>query len=259
MSKFTWTELSLKWANGSTFTPNFIEACSVKVGVDVHIVFGGERKVNGTKLSGRQVVKINTTNQLATELQPLTHGRVSHDCQLLNKSIVLVAGGLAKKEGDPSEVLSDELYNITSQEVVKVLDSQHSLRRIQHAMTKIEDRIWALGGRDSNNNTPSTIVEFNQTTNSWNEIPQQLHSSNTSQLVVTEFPTSAIDCVPECSCGIANKKGRIFGGSEAEVRNIPSQLKALFSRPGLTPGLLQFCGMKTPKRAISTARVRRCW
>ena len=141
----------------------------------------------------------------------------------------------------------------------KVLDSQQSLRRIQHAMTKIEDRIWALGGRDSNNNTPSTIVEFNQTTNSWNEIPQQLHSSNTSQLVVTEFPTSAIDCVPECSCGIANKKGRIFGGSEAEVRNIPSQLKALFSRQALTPGLLQFCGMKTPKRAISTARVRRCW
>ena len=116
------------------------------------------------------------------------------------------------------DVLPDELYDITSQEVVKVLDSQYSLRRIQHAMTKIEDRIWALGGRDSNNNTPSTIVEFNQTTNSWNEIPQQLHSSNTSQVVVTEFPTSAIDCVPECSCGIANKKGRIFGGSEAEVR-----------------------------------------
>ena len=114
----------------------------------------------------------------------------------------------------------DELYDILSQTVVKVLDPQHSLRRIQHAMAKIEDRIWALGGRDSNDNAPSKIAEFNPTTNSWDELAQELHSSNTSELVVTEFPTSALDCVPECTCGIPNRKERIFGGSEAEVRNI---------------------------------------
>ena len=87
-------------------------------------------------------------------------------------------------------------------------------------MTKIEDRIWALGGRDSNNTAPSKIVEFNATTNSWDEIAQELHSTNTSQLAVTAFPTSAIDCVSECRCGIANQKRRVSGGSEAEVGNI---------------------------------------
>ena len=220
LSKFTWTELSLKWDNGSKYTPAFADACSVKLGVDVHIIFGGEKKVNGQKISVRQVVKINTTNLIATEFNPLTYGRVSHDCQLLNKSIVLVSGGLAQKGSDPWEVLPDELYNITSQKVVKVLDSQHSLRRIQHAMTKIEDRIWALGGRDSKNDAPSTIAEFNPTTNSWQELPQELHSTNRSQLVVTTFPTSAIDCVPECRCGIAKRKKRIYGGSEAKVRNV---------------------------------------
>ena len=87
-------------------------------------------------------------------------------------------------------------------------------------MVKIEDRIWALGGRDSNDNAPSKIAEFNTTTNSWNELAQELQSSSTSELVVTPFPVSALDCVPQCQCGIANRNGRIFGGSETEVRNI---------------------------------------
>ena len=210
----------------------------------------GKKKLGGQKISGRQVVKINTTNHIATEFQPLTHSRVSHDCQLLNKNLVLVSGGLAQRGGDPSEVLPDELYNITSQEVVKVLDLQQSLQRIQHSMIKIEDRVWALGGIDSNNNTPSKIAEFNPTTNSWEEIPQELHSTNTSELVVTEFPTSAIDCVPECSCGKANRNERIYGGSEAEVRNFFVNLLSPFSRPMLTPGLLHFCGTKTSKQIL---------
>ena len=153
-------------------------------------------------------------------MAPMIHTRVSHSCQLVNKSVVLVSGGIAQKGADPSEALPDELYNITSQEVVKVLDPQQSLQRIQHAMIKIEDRIWALGGIDSNNTLPSKIEEFNPTTNSWDELAQELRSSNTSELILTSFPTSSLDCVPECSCGIANKKGRIFGGSEAEVRDV---------------------------------------
>ena len=219
LSKFTWTELSLKWENGSKYIPNFAAACSVKLGVDVHIVIGGEGTVDGQQVSGRQVVKLNTTNLIATELNPITHGRVSHDCELLNQSVILVSGGLAQKGANPSEVLPDELYNIISQKV-KVLDSQQSLKRIQHAMTKIEDRIWALGGRDSNNSATSKIAEFNSTTNSWDELAQELSSTNTSELLATSFPLASLDCVPQCSCGIADKKGRIFGGSESEVRNI---------------------------------------
>merc|ERR1719234_278831 len=136
LSKFTWTELSLKWENGSKYIPSIIGACSVKLAVDVHIIFGGARDINGLKVSGRKVVKINTTKELALELNPLTHSRVSHDCQLLNSTFVLVSGGLAQRGGSPSEVLPDEIYNITSQEV-KVLDWSQSLRRIQHAMIKV--------------------------------------------------------------------------------------------------------------------------
>ena len=189
LSKFTWTELSLKWQNGSAFTPDFIDACSVKLGVDVHIIFGGKRKVNGQSIGGRQVVKINTNEDVAQEMNSLTFSRVSHDCKLLNRSVVLVSGGLAQQGEDQSEVLPDELYNITSSgEVIKVLDLEQSLGRTQHAMVRLGDRIWALGGRDSNDNAPSKIAEFDSTTNSWNELAQELQSSSTSELVVTPFP-----------------------------------------------------------------------
>ena len=215
LSKFTWTEVRMKWENGTKYTADVANACSVKLGVDVHIIFGGELNA---QISGRQVVKINTTEQKVYEMAPLTHMRASHDCQLLNESIVLVSGGFPQ-EGEYTSKMPDELYNLTSQEVVKVLDLQQSLRRTKHAMVKMGDRILAFGGRDSNNNVSSKIAEFNTTTNAWNELTQELHSTNTSDLVVTPFPASALDCIPECSCGTTSRKGRIFGGIEAEVKN----------------------------------------
>ena len=215
LSKFTWTEFSLHWQNGSKFNPDFLASCAVKVGVDVHIIFGGEGKINNQRVSGRQVVKINTTQQVAVQMKPMSRKRMSHACQLLNSSVVLLSGGL-----DQDVIQSDELYNITSEEVVKLLDPSQSLQRAQHALIRVEDRILGLGGIDSRNNAPSKIAEFDPTTNAWNELTQELHSTNTSEVFVTSFPHSSLDCVPECRCGIANK-GRVFGGSEAEVRNIP--------------------------------------
>ena len=186
----------------------------MKIGVDVHIIFGGERKINDQRTSRRQVVKINTTQQVVFKMKPMNRSRMSHGCQLLNSSVVLLSGGL-----DQDVIQPDELYNITSEEVVKLLDPEQSLQRAQHAMIRVGDRILALGGIDANNNAPSKIAEFNTTTNAWNELAQELHSTNTSELVATPFPTSSLDCLHECRCGIANKKERIFGGSEAEVRN----------------------------------------
>ena len=122
---------------------------------------------------------------------------------------------------------------------MKLLDPEQSLRRAQHAMIRVGDRILALGGVAANYNAPSKIAEFSTTTNMWNELTQELHSTNTSELVATPFPTSSLDCVPECQCGIANRKERIFGGSEAEVvRSICGllQFKASLFRPMLTPG-----------------------
>ena len=215
LSKFTWTGLPLLWQNGSKFNPDLFGSCSVKLGVDVHIVFGGARSVNNQQISGRQVVKINTTQLVAVEMNPMNYPRMSHACQLLTSSVVLLSGGLAQ-----SEIQPDELYDINSEEVVQILDSEESLGRKGHAIIRIADRVLAFGGSDSSNNTPSKIAEFSRTTNTWNELNQELHSSNTSELLVTPFPPSSLDCVPQCRCGVADGKQRIFGGSEAEVRSI---------------------------------------
>ena len=85
-------------------------------------------------------------------------------------------------------------------------------------MIRVGQRILALGGIDANNEAPSKIAEFDPTTNAWIELNQELHSTNTTELIATPFPVASLDCVPDCRCGIANKKERIFGGSEAEVR-----------------------------------------
>ena len=215
LSKFTWTEFSLHWQNGSKFSLDFVASCAVKIGVDVHIIFGGERKINNQRISGRQVVKIDTTQQVAIEMKPMRRKRMSHGCQLLNRSVVLLSGGLYQ-----SKIQPDELYNITSEEVVKVLSYKQSLRRAQHAMIRIGDRVLAFGGIDSKNNAPSRVKEFNTATTAWDKHNQKLHSTNTSEVLVAPFPVFSLDCVPECRCGIANRKGRIFGGIEAEVGSI---------------------------------------
>ena len=215
LSKFTWTGLSLHWENGSNFKPDLFGSCAVKLGVDVHIILGGARNIQNEQISGRQVVKINTTQQVVYEMKPIKHARVSHACQMLNNSVVLLSGGL-----DQSHIQPDELYNTTSEEVLKVLDLDESLGRTGHAIIRIADQVLAFGGRDSNSNVASKIAEFKMATDSWNELSQGLHSTNTSELVVTPFPISSIDCVPECQCGIVNKKERIFGGNDAQVGKI---------------------------------------
>ena len=236
LSKFTWTELSLKWKNGTKYIPDFVNACSVKLDVDIHIIFGGEGQATNQQINGRQVVKIDTTQEIAEELNSLTYSRVSHDCQLLNNSIVLLSGGLPQYGRDTSKILPDELYDITSEEVVKVLDQQQSLGRTQHAMIRIGYRILAFGGRDSNNDAPSKIAEFNPTTYSWKDFGQELHSTNTTELIVTPFPVASLDCVPQCRCGIANKTRRIFGGNETEVRTTsPVFINLTFSQANAYP------------------------
>ena len=173
-----------------------------------------------------------------------------------------MSGGLAQRGTDLSEVLPDELYNITAStgEVIKVIELEQSLGRIEHAMIKTEDQILAFGGRDSNDNVPSKIEEFNTTTNSWHDLNQELHSTNTSELVVTPFPVSSLDCVAPCQCGIANSAARIFGGNEAEVRITSSlhQVKPCF-RLILTRGLLRFYVMRTLYLTTSIRSVQLCW
>ena len=69
-------------------------SCAVKLDVDLHIIFGGERKVNDKRISGSQVVKINTTEEIAYEMKMTSRKRAFHGCALLNSSVVLLSGGL---------------------------------------------------------------------------------------------------------------------------------------------------------------------
>ena len=102
LSKYTWTELSLFWDNGTKFSPNMIDSCNIKVGADLHLIFGGaEDKRNDQQgHGGRQVVKINTTEEIAVEFKPMRLNRFSHSCQRLTQDIVLVSGGISH-EGEP--------------------------------------------------------------------------------------------------------------------------------------------------------------
>ena len=78
--------------------------------------------------------------------------------------------------------------------------------------------IYALGGIMSDGSATSTIEFFNTTSLSWHRHNATLTFEDTTKLVVTPFPTSSIDCVTDCQCGIASAKQRIFNGTEAQVR-----------------------------------------
>ena len=203
-----WIKTSFK-QDGSFFHPKFIASCAVKIDISMHIIFGG-------KSSAKRVVKIDTTAEEAYEMKPMNLERMSHGCQLLTSSIVLLSGGLTS-EGRIQE--QDELYNIESEEVVKVLDVADSLGRYNHATIKMGLEIFALGGRDSieNSNAPSNVKVFSIFTNSWFDFSRDLLSSETSDLVLTPYALSPLDCVRECTCGIGTKEKRIFGGTEAKV------------------------------------------
>ena len=226
-----WKKTSFK-LNGLTFRPNFIASCSVKTDISVHIIFGG-------KNSAKRVVKIDTDLEEAYEMKPLNLERMSHGCQLLTSSIVLLSGGLTS-EGRIQE--QDELYDIESEEVVKVLDVVNSLRRYNHATIKMGQEIFALGGRESieNSDATSKVKVFSSFTSSWFNFSRDLLSSETSDLVLTPYALSPLDCVRECTCGIGTKEKRIFGGTEAKVGKFFRAL-IFFFRQTLFLGLLHFC------------------
>ena len=216
LSKFTWTELPLKWENESKYTPDTVGACTVKLGADVHIMIGGQKAVNNQKVLVSQVVKINTTEEIAYELNPISYRRKSHACQLLNKNTILVSGGISQPASNSSLVQYDELYSISSQEA-QVLSLENSLKRAHHAMIRLGERLLAVGGHDHDNNVASKIAEFDKSRNSWTQLDEELQSTDTAEVIVSEYPQSSLDCVSDCQCGISDKKQRIFGGSEAEA------------------------------------------
>ena len=217
LSTSTWTGIDLLWKNGSRFSQHTSLPCSVKVASDVHLVIGGVEKVNGSNHLVATVLKINTTDETVELMKPIQTVRMAHSCELVTHEEVLIAGGTSNNTDLSSSIQPDELYNITKQESV-VLDHAGSLGRYHHNLVKMGEHIYALGGIMSDGSSTSTIAFFNTTTLSWHRHNATLTFEDTTKLVVTPFPTSSIDCVTDCQCGIASAKQRIFNGTEAQVR-----------------------------------------
>ena len=206
----------------------------MKLGADLHILFGGERELNGQKVGVSQVVMINTTEEIAYELSPITHSRVSHGCALLNNGLVLLSGGVSQRGTGQKAILQDELYNTASGEVTDLSLGQ-SLKRAQHATLRLGDRILAFGGVDVNNNALAKISEFDITTSTWTNLDRELLSTTTSELVASPFPVAALDFVPHCDCVPATREGRIQGGTQAEVIKVNILEIEIFSQSNAFP------------------------
>ena len=78
---------------------------------------------------------------------------------------------------------------------------------------------------------------FDWSSKQWKEHDHGLLSKNSSNLVVTSFPLSAVDCHAGCTCGRVNNLGgaRIVGGNEAKV-SLRKKMVRFMVRHQLFPG-----------------------
>ena len=63
-------------------------------------------------------------------------------------------------------IIADEVYNLTSK-VSKVLDTNSSLGRQRHALQRLEDTIFAFGGRLENGSETAVVSWFDWIDMAW--------------------------------------------------------------------------------------------
>ena len=212
LSNTVWNGLNLRWRNGSLFTQLTTGACQVKLAKDVFLLIGGLRQVNGSNTEMNMVVRLNITEETVENLPPIKQRRAFHACEVFGRNI-LVSGGT-----HGGVTVSDEVYNLTTNESI-VLDMNSYLRRHKHSLIRLEETIFGLGGLLANDSQTSLVEWFDWSDLSWKENAESLLSKNSSNLAVTSFPLSAVDCHAGCTCGLAgnNRSAKIVGGTEAQV------------------------------------------
>ena len=136
-----------------------------------------------------------------------------HQYKWVFKQVVLIAGGTLG-----GNIVADEIYNLTTN-YSEVLNMSSSLRRQKHALQRIEETIFGLGGAQGNGSETSTIEWFDWADRKWKQHDQSLLSKNTTNLAISPFPLSAVDCHAGCTCGIGGNPGkhRIVGGQDVQV------------------------------------------
>ena len=212
LSSTVWRGLNLRWKNGTQFSRFSSGTCRVKVAKDVFLLFGGLETAKESKVEVNLVLRLNITSEIVEELPSIMMNRAFHACEQYDNHI-LISGGT--KGG---MIIADEVYNLTSK-VSKVLNTNSSVGRQRHALHRIEDTIFALGGRLENGSETAAVTWFDWIDMAWKPHDQSLLSEHTSYLSVTSFPLSAVDCHSGCTCGVGGSPGRsrIVGGTDAQV------------------------------------------
>ena len=154
---------------------------------------------------------MNTTEDSVREVGTLNHARALHACQLLDGA-VLVTGGSSNIIEPESNILQDEIFDISTEESKEL---SNSLARYEHRLILLGNTTFALGGKGAEGSEVSTVESFDIITNSWKPHSHSLESKDTASLAVTAFPRSAVDCTPSCRCGV-RRKSRIVDGQEVK-------------------------------------------
>ena len=181
----------------------------MKLETGVFLLIGGRESMTGEEMN--TVLRLNITEETVEELPPIKRNRAFHACEI-SEGKILISGGVQGKTAVEDEVYS--LVNMSS-----VLNMASSLGRYQHQLLRIEETIFAFGGLLANGSETSVVEWFDWADMRWKHHEQSLLSENTTNLSVTAFPLSAVDCLAGCSCGLAGNLGnaRIVGGTEAQV------------------------------------------
>ena len=256
LEEHAWKDIHLKWAeNHDAFVPKFFSACTVQTGIDSFYIFGGAEFLdNKTTAVRNTVLHINTNSLMVKTTGTMKRPRMALGCEVLNKGLILLSGGYSDATNPLQSIEPDEIFNLTHHALSSVENSQSStgsyllsmadsLNRFQHSMIRMNDKVYALGGiapnlsfaisNTSSNATTAKIKVFNEATKSWSNHEKDLKSNHTAEVVALPFPSSSLDCVPDCQCGVSSSITRIFNGTDALVSSYT------FSRFYLTLFLFQ--------------------
>ena len=212
LSDTVWLGTALQ-QNGEIFSRFSIGACKVKLETGVFLLIGGRESMTGEEMN--TVLRLNIKNETVEELPPIKRKRAFHSCEIFEKRILITGG----KEGD--NMVVDEVYDSETY-VSSILDESSSLQRNHHQLLRLEEKIFAFGGVLKNGSQTAEVQWFDFAigqTGKWMHHDHSLLSKDTTNLAVTSFPQSAIDCHGTCSCGHMGNlsDSRIIGGREAKV------------------------------------------
>ena len=211
-SNTVWNGVNLHRKNGSQISQFATGACKVRLSRDIFLLIGGFKRVNRSKVEMNSVIRLKVHENTVEELPSIKQSRAFHACEVSGRRI-LVSGG---SQGQVT--VSDEVYSLDTNESI-VLDRTSSLGRYGHSLLRLEEVIFAFGGLLSNGSETSEVEWFDWSDLSWKKHEESLHSKNTSNIAVTSFPVSAVDCHAGCKCGLTESTGSvdIAGGTEAQV------------------------------------------